>query len=173
MEMAPVDDLSYMESKMLRSNSTFLLSCPVREDTKGRLPLAVSLVADNGIRWIFGIYCQLPTNFLGIKYDPPGGIRLIVYVFYLAICKPPRLANGLKKPVAVCTRGLMFRYPRSETLLRLVEWLELLRLVKVDKVFLYYYEVHPLMMRVLERYQKQGLVYLTPVTLSGHRARWA
>ncbi len=83
---SPVDDYTYMESRKIRAqNASFLLSCPVvrvvgdgdgnsdGDGGSGEIPQAVSLASDNRIRWIFGIYCQVPTNFLGVvKHEPPG-----------------------------------------------------------------------------------------------------
>lgn len=51
---------------------------------------------------------------------------------------------------------------------RLIEWLEVLRILKVSKVFIYYMDLHPATMDVLEYYtQNTGFVEATYFPLSG------
>lgn len=88
--------------------------------------------------------------------------------------KCEKFTNNLKvinnRPVkrekfAVCVKGLDFLY--EDLSVRLVEWLELLRLLGASKIFLYDLEVHPNISKVLNYYKKDGLVEVTPITLPG------
>lgn len=88
--------------------------------------------------------------------------------------KCEKFTNNLKvinnRPVrrerfAVCVKGLDFLY--EDLSVRLVEWLELLRLLGASKVFLYDLEVHPNITKVLNYYKNDGLVEVTPITLPG------
>ncbi len=79
------------------------------------------------------------------------------------------LALGWKKPVAVCTRGMMFRRA-GPMVTRVIEWIELLRILGVEKIFLYYYDVEEYLMKALRHYEARGMVDLTQISLSGHRA---
>lgn len=73
----------------------------------------------------------------------------------------------VKKRFAVCVKGLDFLH--EDISVRLVEWLELLRLLGASKVFLYDLEVHPNISKVLNYYRDQGLVELTKITLPGNQ----
>lgn len=72
-----------------------------------------------------------------------------------------------KQKFAVCVKGLDFLH--EDLSVRLVEWLELLRLLGASKVFLYNLETHPNITKVLEHYQRDGLVDLTHITLAGNQ----
>lgn len=72
-----------------------------------------------------------------------------------------------KERFAVCVKGLDFLY--EDMSVRLVEWLELLRLLGASKVFLYDLEVHPNITKVIDFYRGQGLVELTKITLPGNQ----
>jgi hypothetical protein len=73
--------------------------------------------------------------------------------------------NGGKGDFAVCVKGLDFLH--QDLSVRLVEWLELLRLLGAQKVFLYQLEAHPNITKVLQHYATQGFVELTKLTLPG------
>ncbi|UYV64538.1 hypothetical protein LAZ67_3001139 [Cordylochernes scorpioides] len=114
----------------------------------------------------FIISCPLPARFADLvpssvslvakKCDQPtNNLRVIHNV-------PP-----VKKDFAVCVKGLDFLH--DDLSVRLVEWLELLRLLGADKVFLYELEVHPNISKVLQYYQKDSFVELTPISLPGHQ----
>ncbi len=65
-------------------------------------------------------------------------------------------------------------YPRLEPRLatRVMEWIELIRILGADKVLLYYYEAEAHLMEALRLYETQGLVDLRQISLSGNRARF-
>ncbi|XP_037091567.1 uncharacterized protein LOC119111841 [Pollicipes pollicipes] len=79
--------------------------------------------------------------------------------------RPP--AGQQRQDFAVCVKGLSF--PDQDLSVRLVEWLEMLRLLGARKVFLYDLEVHPNISKVLRHYQQEGLVEVTPLTLAGEQ----
>jgi hypothetical protein len=63
---------------------------------------------------------------------------------------------------------LLFAYLLYEDLsVRLVQWIELLRILGTKKVFLYELEAHPNITKVLNYYQK-NVVDLTKITLPGN-----
>lgn len=72
-----------------------------------------------------------------------------------------------KEEFAVCVKGLDFLH--EDLSVRLVEWIELLRLLGASKIFLYELEIHPNITKVLEHYQQEGLVQLTKITLPGNQ----
>lgn len=70
-----------------------------------------------------------------------------------------------KKRFAVCVKGL--DYPHDDVSVRLVEWLELNRALGADKVYFYFFTIHPNITKTLQYYVRQGFVELTPLTLPG------
>ena len=60
--------------------------------------------------------------------------------------------NKNKESFAVCHKAL--RFSVNDLSLRLIEWLELLRILGVSKVFLYSFGVHMNVERVLNYYKK-------------------
>ena len=64
--------------------------------------------------------CETPTNYLNIIYNLP---------------------TGEKAKFAVCVKGMDF--PLEDLSVRMVEWLEVLKALGADKIFLYNLEVHP------------------------------
>lgn len=76
-----------------------------------------------------------------------------------------------KKEFAVCVKGLDFLH--EDLSVRLVEWIELLRLLGASKIFLYELEIHPNITKVLNHYQEDGIVELTKITLPGSQPNLA
>lgn len=72
---------------------------------------------------------------------------------------------AVKQRFAVCVKGLDF--PHEDVSVRLVEWIELLNLLGAGKIFLYELDVHENISKVLDYYQKRGMVELSPLTLPG------
>lgn len=87
--------------------------------------------------------CDTPSNNLRVIYN-----------------KPER-----KKDFAVCVKGLDFLH--EDLSVRLVEWIELISLLGADKIFFYQLQVHPNVTKILDHYQKLGMVHVTPLTLPG------
>lgn len=73
----------------------------------------------------------------------------------------------VKQQFAVCVKGLDFLH--EDLSVRLVEWIELLRLLGANKIFLYELEIHPNISKVLQHYQQDGIVELTKITLPGNQ----
>lgn len=71
----------------------------------------------------------------------------------------------VKGKFAVCVKGLDF--PHEDVSVRLIEWIELLNLLGAGKIFLYNLDVHENISKVLNYYQKRGIVELSPLTLPG------
>ena len=90
--------------------------------------------------------CETSTNYLNIIYNPP---------------------RDKKDKFAVCVKGLDF--PLEDLSVRLVEWLEVLKALGADKIFLYNLDVHPDVNRVLEYYTNRGEVEVIPMTLPEHQ----
>lgn len=70
-----------------------------------------------------------------------------------------------KKPFAVCVKGLDFLH--TDMSLRLVEWIELLYILGADKIFIYELQTHPNISRILQYYERKGLVSVKQLTLPG------
>lgn len=75
------------------------------------------------------------------------------------------VANKKKLRFGVCVKGLDFLH--NDQSYRLIEWIELLLLLGVQKIFFYEFSVHPNVKNVLDYYKKLGKVDVTPLTLPG------
>ena len=71
-----------------------------------------------------------------------------------------------KQKFAVCVKGL--DVPDDLTV-RLAEWIELVDAMGADKIFLYKYEVHTNVEKLLKHYSRNGKIGLRPITLPGVR----
>uniref|UniRef100_T1K341 Glycosyltransferase family 92 protein n=1 Tax=Tetranychus urticae TaxID=32264 RepID=T1K341_TETUR len=67
----------------------------------------------------------------------------------------------VKQDFAVCVKGLDFLH--EDLSVRLIEWIELLKILGAKKIFLYEMEIHSNISKVLHYYQIQGIVELTPI----------
>ncbi|KAL5277428.1 hypothetical protein ACFFRR_002583 [Megaselia abdita] len=76
-----------------------------------------------------------------------------------------RPADGVKKNFGVCVKQLDFLYNDMSVIL--VEWLEVLFSMGVEKVHLYNVTAHYNMVKVLRYYEEQGKVEFRPITLPG------
>ena len=90
--------------------------------------------------------CETSTNYLNVIYNLP---------------------RDNKDKFAVCVKGLDF--PLEDLSVRLVEWLEVLKALGADKIFLYSLDVHPNVSRVLDYYTRRGEVELIPMSLPEHQ----
>ncbi|XP_011177016.2 uncharacterized protein LOC105208720 [Zeugodacus cucurbitae] len=80
--------------------------------------------------------CARATNNLGVIYEPP--------------------VNQPQRGFAVCSTGLF--NPYRDNSVRLVEWLELLRLLGAEHVMLPTFGIHPNATKVLRYYEAEGFV---------------
>ncbi len=116
----------------------YLLSFPIPEDYHGQIPEAVSLVEH---------HCDSPRNALKVIYNPL-----------------PRTESA-KKRVAVCVKGLDF--PKDEMATKIVQWIEIIRILGADKIFFYELQVSSKLRQVLDYYQDQGFIDVRPISLPG------
>ncbi|XP_018564475.1 uncharacterized protein LOC108905894 isoform X2 [Anoplophora glabripennis] len=86
--------------------------------------------------------CDTPTNNLRVFYEKPE----------------------TKKDFAVCVKGLDFLH--EDLSVRLVEWIEIMKLLGVDKIFFYELQVHRNISKVLTHYEREGVVEVTPTNLA-------
>lgn len=78
-----------------------------------------------------------------------------------------RPKDGVKKKFGVCVKQLDFLH--SDMSVLLIEWLELLFSMGVEKVHMYNLAVHENIIKVLKYYESRGKVELRPITLPGHQ----
>ncbi|XP_059607716.1 uncharacterized protein LOC132255627 [Phlebotomus argentipes] len=119
-----------------------------------------------GIYQPYLIACQIPKAFHGIK---PASVSVVENECDTASNNLRVLHNhpldGKKKNFAVCVKGLDFLY--DDLSVRLVEWIELLNILGADKIYFYNLQVHPNISKVLDYYEAEGKVHVTPLTLPG------
>jgi hypothetical protein len=72
-----------------------------------------------------------------------------------------------KEDFAVCVKALDFLH--EDLSVRLVEWIELLRILGAKKIFIYELEAHPNITKVLNYYQSENVVDRTVITLPGNQ----
>lgn len=119
-----------------------------------------------GIYQPYLIACQIPKPFHSVV---PASVSIVekecdtatnnLRVIYN---RPP---DDKKKGFAVCVKGLDFLY--DDLSVRLVEWIELLHILGADKIYFYELQVHPNISKILRHYENEGMVQVTPLTLSG------
>ena len=73
-----------------------------------------------------------------------------------------------KKKFAVCVKGLDIA---DDLTVRIAEWIELVEAMGADKIFLYKYELHHKVDKLLKYYAKSGQVGLRHLTLPGRDLR--
>ncbi|EDW02826.1 GH10906 [Drosophila grimshawi] len=130
-----------------------LISCPLPK-TEKEVPEMVSVVAQR---------CDKARNLLRVIYEPD----------VKTVAMPQQKDQAMKdqdnsrKPLRfmVCVKGLDFPY--KDMSWRLIEWLELMRLMGVSKVVFYDGQIHPNMTRVINDYvtSSPGFVELRPLSM--------
>ncbi|XP_053617291.1 uncharacterized protein LOC128679223 [Plodia interpunctella] len=115
----------------------YLMACVLPQDVRHLVPASVSIVENE---------CDRATNILRVHNDRPD----------------PRVG---RKEFAVCVKGLDFLH--EDLSVRLVEWIEFLKIMGADKVFFYELQVHKNITKVLNYYKNQGTVTVTPISLPG------
>ncbi|XP_065347531.1 uncharacterized protein LOC135944468 isoform X2 [Cloeon dipterum] len=118
----------------------YVLSCSIPKEYGDRVPDSVTLV---------GRPCDRATNNLRVVHNP--------------------LQEEYKKDFVVCVKALNLKHNASFAI-RLVEWIELLRILGADKIVFYELHVHENITRVLEHYEKTWNVEIIKVTMPGHYA---
>ncbi|XP_065340740.1 uncharacterized protein LOC135940028 [Cloeon dipterum] len=77
-----------------------------------------------------------------------------------------RAPLGKKLNFAVCVKAMNFKHQPFVSI-RLVEWIEMHKILGADKIYIYELQVHPNTTRVLDYYKAQGLVEVTKLALPG------
>lgn len=108
--------------------------------------------------------CEVPENY---QDKVPGSVSLVEGECDLAKNNLRVIYNPAeeKKDFAVCVKGLDFLH--EDISVRLVEWIELNQILGADKIFIYNLEVHPNVTKVLDYYERKGIVQVIPITLPG------
>ena len=141
--------LSSLEKTKLRGEHVHtnlrqcLLSCDLPKTHQNRIPDSVSLVEKP---------CDTATNHLKVIYNKPKEEDI------------DEDTRKRKKRFAVCSKGHTF--PDMDKSVNIIEWIEVLRSLGAD-VFIYHYEMHPNISKVLDYYSSRDLVDVTEVTIPG------
>ncbi|KAH8419776.1 hypothetical protein KR009_002464, partial [Drosophila setifemur] len=143
------------------------LSCPLPEGRhKWEVPEMVSLVAGK---------CDRARNLLRVVYEPDesleSGVTNITSTNSSTFSNSTSSSSSNSSSSAndprfvVCVKALDFPYEDKSW--RLIEWLELMRLLGAHKVVLYDAQMHPNMTRVIQDYLQTspGFVELRPMSL--------
>ncbi|XP_017472847.1 PREDICTED: uncharacterized protein LOC108363849 [Rhagoletis zephyria] len=112
------------------------VECAMPQEVRDLVPHTVSLVSSE---------CARATNNLRVIYDPPPE------------------GNRTQRGFAVCSTALY--NPYRENSVRLVEWLELLRILGADHVMLPTFGLHPNATKVLRYYEREGFVSAPGISL--------
>ncbi|KNC29046.1 hypothetical protein FF38_01400 [Lucilia cuprina] len=118
----------------------YLMTCEVPKNsnvTGDTTPKAVNVV---------GRQCDTASNSLRVIYEKPA-------------------ESVEKHDFAVCVKGLDFPYEDLSD--RLVEWLEMLNILGVHKVYMHNLQVHANISKVLNYYREKGFVEVQDITLVG------
>lgn len=111
------------------------------------------------------INCKVPTEYMN---QHPIAVSLVknpcdkaTNILKITVNIPKKKEN-----FAVCVKGLDFH---SDISFKLIEWIELLKLLDVKKIFFYELHVNEDVKRILQYYEEvEGTIEMTPVTLPGH-----
>jgi hypothetical protein len=68
--------------------------------------------------------------------------------------------NGVKKQFGVITKQIVFEHRQHTP--RLIEWIEMLRILGASKIHIVVKHVHPSIMKVLDYYESEGFVEVIP-----------
>ena len=85
----------------------------------------------------------LPSNNLRVVYNPRCVLVTSLHNVHNIYCRSP---SDTSRGIAVCSKGLSLR---SDSSLRLVEWVEVLRSLGADTILLYTYQIHTNVAKVL------------------------
>lgn len=108
-----------------------LITCPVPKEYAQDTPQAVSLQARGD--------CD------AVQQEPSNVLRVIY--------REKREAQFAKSSIGVCVQAL--RFGSYDVSVRMVEWLEMVRLLGADKVYFYVYGANDNIWKVLKHYQTE------------------
>ncbi|XP_059489065.1 uncharacterized protein LOC132204532 [Neocloeon triangulifer] len=116
----------------------FLITCKIPPKMANRVPASVSLVDK---------VCDKATNNLRVIFNPlPVGEK--------------------KKDFLVCVKALFLTH-KPHMAVRIVEWIELVKLLGGQKIVIYNFQSHENVSRVLDFYASKGNFEVVPMTLPG------
>ena len=110
-----------------------LISCPIPSEYINNIPQAVSLITVGDCAHIY----KEPSNVLRVKYEPlsvSGG-------------------DSNDGSIGVCVQA--FRFGTYDVSVRLVEWLEMVKLMGADKVYFYLLSATSNIMKVIRHYMDE------------------
>ncbi|XP_068084146.1 uncharacterized protein [Anabrus simplex] len=111
--------------------------------------------------------CPIPPEFSG-SVNIPQSVSVVLHPceksdVFLHI----NFHKARRRNFALCVKGMNFL--DQDISVRLVEWIELNKLLGAEHFFIYVYSVHPNIQRVLNYYYGQGSVTTIPITLPGQQ----
>ena len=113
-----------------------LITCPVPNELSSLVPQAVSLQSTDDCK-------QMETNVLRVIYEPKSSKNQLT----------------VKKPsIGVCVKA--FRYGAFDISIRLIEWLEMVRILGGEKVHFYVLGATEQVRRLLKHYQQDVCAYV-------------
>ncbi|XP_059489254.1 uncharacterized protein LOC132204649 [Neocloeon triangulifer] len=116
----------------------YLVTCKIPSTMSGKVPASVSLVDTP---------CKKATNNLRVIYNPlPAGEK--------------------KKDFLVCVKALFLTH-KPHMAVRIVEWIELLKILGAQEIVIYNFQTHENITRVLDYYAKKDNFKHVPITLPG------
>lgn len=83
----------------------------------------------------------------------PGNVLRVIHNTPVPPAPAPQKATLKKPSIGVCVQA--FRFGTYDVSVRLVEWLEMVKLLGADKVYFYVYGATESMMKVLRHYEKE------------------
>ena len=124
-----------------------VISCQIPSEYSNQIPQAISLLTIGKCDKIN----EMPSNVLRVIHNVPNSKQ-----------QAAKTNNQItKSSIGICVQA--FRFGTYDVSVRLVEWLEMVRLLGADKVYFYVYGATQNMMKVLRHYSKEvHTFYYTP-----------
>lgn len=122
------------------------------------------------VKTVFRYSCRLPRG--NLENRRPIFVSLVENACdratnALKIIQGPRRNNSLPGKIALCVKNLQF--PLLDISQKMIPWLETMRELKVDKVFVYYMNIHPNIMKMLNYYVEDGFLEIFNSPLPGNQ----
>ena len=136
-----VGDWTSEKSRTPENYRPYLLTCYIPQYKHDHVPRAVSIIESEAKK----ITCN-PSNYLKVVHNSKK--------------------EQDKKTFAVCVRGL---YILEDISLRLMEWIELVKLMGANQIFFYGLHMPAKVEELLNHYATKGLVVLTKASLPGNQ----
>ncbi|KAJ6219222.1 hypothetical protein RDWZM_005034 [Blomia tropicalis] len=121
-----------------------IFTCSIPKQYSNQIPQVISL--------------QTTDNCRKIGYNPGNVLRVIYNL-------PKKRFK--KQSIGICVQA--FRFSTYDVSVRLVEWLEMVKILGADQVYFYVYGATENMMKVLRHYKKEGFVNWRQLTLPGEQ----